>query len=168
MGKRGPKPGAKAERDAVTNFLTTFRAGTEPRFNTFNERSVKILLECISNGHYYKDACAAAGIAKRTFYNWLRDAAENPETSPARHLPALLEMARFKSIDISVKKMIESDDWKAHATRLERRHPERFGASKQREAVDEDEVFVSGASESAVNSEADILNDLLGKMKGKP
>lgn len=98
---------------------------------------IKRLTNAIRAGNYYDAACAYAGIAYSTFRNWITTAeaaiengtAEQPENAP---FVEFLEDVKKAEADAEVRmvgmwqKQIPHD-WKAAATFLERRHPDKWG-----------------------------------------
>ena len=92
------------------------------------------LVESLSNGSYVASACAAAGIHRKTFYEWMREA-EKPEASDAlRAFAADVHRAVGTSENelVEIIKKASFEDWRAAAFLIERRHPKRWNEKSER------------------------------------
>lgn len=100
------------------------------RPSKLNETTKAKFIACLGLGSYVEVACEYAGIAKNTYYAWLKKAEE------AREQGRENEYTRFQdevtcaigAAEINcLRKISGSDDWKAQAWILARRHNERWG-----------------------------------------
>lgn len=98
----------------------------------------------LREGNYVKTAVEAAGIARSTFYNWMkRGTSSAAEDKPYRELRARVEKARAEGESMLVGHIAAkaATDWRAAAWLLERQYPERWGrvSVNARGKDDEDE-----------------------------
>ena len=115
------------------------RRGRRP--TPLEDPRVQALLMAIKGGNYLEHACAFAGIARSTLYDWLergRTAREKidkgqPLTMEERHyldLSDTIEKARGEAVVANVtivQKAAREGTWQAAAWWLERTMPEQFG-----------------------------------------
>lgn len=86
------------------------------------------IVQAIRAGNYAQVAAAYVGISHQTFYNWLRWGEEQGEGKYFEFFEAV--HAAQASAEVRAVTHIQKampDDWRAAATFLERRHPERWG-----------------------------------------
>jgi hypothetical protein len=88
------------------------------------------LLSKIAEGNYVETAVKSAGIAKQTFYNWREQAQAGNIAAIA--LVDAIEKAEADAESDAVNDVKQAGKagpqyWAASMTRLERRHPERWG-----------------------------------------
>lgn len=106
----------------------------------------------IRGGCYVETACAAAGVHKDSFYEWLsRAKRDGPRDKPfvafARDVEAAL--AQSESIDIArINTAAQAGVWQAAAWRLERRFPKRWSRC--------DNVRLSGPDGGPVEVEVNV------------
>lgn len=90
----------------------------------------KICLQ-LKNGSYVETAAVMCGVPKSTFYNWINKAHEPNSAVIYKELLDATERAQAEADmrDLAIiQKAGEGGQWKASAWRLERRHPEQWGA----------------------------------------
>jgi transposase len=95
-------------------------------WQTFSPERRERILELLRAGNYREPACTAAGVPRRTFYNWLVRGAtgEEPYATFAREVAAAESAAEISALG-NVRSAAEKD-WKADAWYLGRKHPERW------------------------------------------
>lgn len=108
--------------------------GRKPKLNA--ERQAKIVA-VLANGHFAETACAQAGIACGTFYNWLAKGEKQAKGEYRDFLEAVKKAdADFEVIALGkIKAAAEPvadrpGQWQAYAWILERRHPKRWGRKR--------------------------------------
>lgn len=86
------------------------------------------LLEAIRRGNYYEVACSYAGISYSIFRKWLIQGEQDGE-GPYFELLQDVKRAEHEAEMALVEQWRRAmpEDWKAIATFLERRHPDRWG-----------------------------------------
>lgn len=107
----------------------------------FTDETRGAIMLAIESGAYIETAVAYAGIAKDTFYGWMRQASKalreadgDPDAVPEDARPFVefadtigQAMARVEVADLAhLRNVGRSQDWRALTWRLERRHPERW------------------------------------------
>jgi hypothetical protein len=111
------------------------------------DKAAKLVL-LLRVGNYAESACASAGVAKSTYYNWKRtgarerDARENPKYKPKAALDPFVDFiaeveqaeATFECGAIAKIRMASGEHWTAMAWLLERKFPQRWGR-RDRSAV---------------------------------
>lgn len=85
------------------------------------EEIIDRFVEWIEAGMSNEEAAAAAGIAESTYYVWRRKGLKDPATLYGQ-LNRKVSEALARDKERSVKVVRDSEDWKAHAWWLERRH----------------------------------------------
>lgn len=104
---------------------------------------VQKVLRLIGDGNYIETACLAAGFSRTTLHNWKKKA-EQGEIAAIAFVNALEKAQAIAEADAvdDVRRAGKAGPqfWAASATRLERRHPDRWG--KRPEAVDTPRVVV--------------------------
>ena len=95
------------------------------------------LADLLRAGNYVDVACAAAGVARRSFYVWLKRGAEDEQ--PYAAFRAVIETARAEGEATLVTRIAASarSDWRAAAWILERHAPERWERPSQRRRIDD-------------------------------
>ncbi len=88
----------------------------------------KRIVTGIRAGAYPEVAARAAGIHPSTYYAWMAD-----ERSQFAEFQEEIERARAADEQRSVAVVAASDDWRAHAWKLERQHPDRWGKREKGE-----------------------------------
>lgn len=96
--------------------------------------TVSILLNAIEAGNYMETACALADLPKETVYQWLKrgQTEHDDHTSPYRIFYDAVKRAEARAEAEAVEDVRKAGKsgpqyWAASMTRLERRHPERWG-----------------------------------------
>jgi len=90
------------------------------------------LFEAIRAGNYYEAACGYANISSHTFSDWMRkgrhdEESGDPESKYADFRRGVLMAEQEAEANLVAQWRAHTpDDWKAAATFLERRHPERW------------------------------------------
>lgn len=130
--KRGSKSLARLpdiDLDKLTSHVKTKAHGRSKLTPDRQDR----LVEAIRQGNYYDAAAGYAGIDPATLSDWLRRGKQELESgeaeSPHARLYALVKQAEQEA-EVALVAQWRSqtpDDWKAVATFLERRHPEKWG-----------------------------------------
>lgn len=104
---------------------------------------VQKVLQLVAAGNYIETAAKAAGFSKVTLYNW-KKAAEGGNVAAIAFVNALEKAEAIAEADAvtDVRKAGKAGPqfWAASATRLERRHPDRWG--KRPEVTDTPKVVV--------------------------
>lgn len=94
------------------------------------------LFLALRRGAFIETAVAMAGIAKSTFYFWLRkgehDLEAGRKATPAAQFSDAIKkaLAECEVIDLDIIRRASAKHWQAAAWRLERRFPERWGRRK--------------------------------------
>ena len=86
----------------------------------YNDEIVKELIKYIESGNYIETACDAVGIAKSTFYEWVKEKADFSNAVKKAESQAIAR--NLTIIQIAAKK-----SWQAAAWFLERKDYERWG-----------------------------------------
>lgn len=127
------------------------------------------ILQALRAGNYAHVAAQYAGIHEATFYRWMQQGEQEPEGEYREFREAV--MATTAAAEVRAVAHIQQampEDWKAAATFLERRYPDRWGRRNAPEAQQQGagkivirEVVVhlpSGeAQESEPESEGDVI-----------
>jgi len=91
---------------------------------------VERLLDNLRQGMSQASAITQAGIAKTTFYTWLKEDEQfKTEVETAEDFAEAVQIAQIKALGEA--KM----DWRAYAWLLERRFPERWSAKRETEVT---------------------------------
>ena len=91
---------------------------------------VERLLSNLREGLSQAASISQAGIAKTTFYNWLKDDEQfKADVEAAEDFAEAVQIAQIKALGEA--KM----DWRAYAWLLERRFPDRWSAKRQAEVT---------------------------------
>jgi len=117
-------------------------------------------------GAYIETAAAAAGITKKSLYDWLRRGAEGEE--PYLTFLHAVERAQAEADmrDLTVIRTAAQDgQWTAAAWRLERRHPRQWGRFDR---VETNEVKVDALAEKMRTDEevAALADELIARIAG--
>ncbi len=95
-----------------------------------SEEITERILKHLSKGNYVKPSVEAAGISYETFRTWMirgeQDKAAGLDT-PYSALAVRLAHAQAEAEAALVDKLRETEDWRAQAFILERRHRDRWG-----------------------------------------
>ncbi len=138
------------------------------------EVGIKII-ELVKVGNYAKVAAQAAGIAERTFYNWIAIGEEHLETyEQGDPLPESLQLyvdflQSLKEAEAIAETMLLMDaltrgnGWQAPMTVLERKFPDRWGRS-ERVAVEHSGAVKHTIGVDVPDLEADELHALADKL----
>lgn len=91
---------------------------------------VEKVLRLVAAGNYIETACLAAGFNKATIYDWKKAAKDNniaaiAFTNALEKAEAIAEADALSDVERAGR--AGPQFWAASATRLERRHPERWG-----------------------------------------
>lgn len=90
------------------------------------------ILYAIRLGAYYEMACNYAGCSYELMRQWIRDANDNPETSPYLAFVDALKEAEGQSgvraLEV-IQNAMDGEVWQSAAWRLERRHHKHFSAN---------------------------------------
>jgi len=110
----------------------------------------KQIVKSITIGAYVETAAAAAGLAKRTFYDWLTRGAreiDRLKRNPLLSIEAKEEkyvifshainkaIGEAEMIDVETIRKASKRNWKAAAWRLERKHVDKWGPKNRHEIV---------------------------------
>ncbi len=117
------------------------RARVTRKFTRGNQKKI---LEYLRAGHYAKVAAARLGIDESTYYRWLQRgeatlkaaAAGEPVAAKDRQYARFVERVREAEAEAeqtALRRVLRSEDWRATAWFLERRHPGRWA---RRQGVD--------------------------------
>ena len=106
---------------------------------------IEAIADIVSKGNYIASACRIIGIGEKTGYQWLqwgeRDLEANVKSVYSDYAQAIKRAeaeAEDRMIQVVREAAVDSKNWIAAMTFLERRHPERWGR-KDRTAVTIDE-----------------------------
>ena len=117
-----------------------------------NENLIKTITQAVKVGNYLETASAFAGISRSTLYEWLRrgkrekQRLEKNDRARMKKEEALyvllvdsLEQAQAEAEvrDVALIGEAAKSQWQAAAWRLERKYPNKWGRTKQRENEDE-------------------------------
>lgn len=102
----------------------------------------KEIVRLIEEGCYIEDACLLAGISQSTYYNWKKWGEEGQEQYVG-FLEALKKAEAEDRRGVIAKLKEHGDrDWKAEATRAERRYPDHFGRRDRHDVKHEGEIKI--------------------------
>lgn len=90
------------------------------------------LLDSISLGMKWGDACIIAGICYKTFCVWI-ERGEKEETGEYFHFVQELKKAKFEGKKARIKRIEENESWQSDAWLLERLSQTEFGLRNDRE-----------------------------------
>ena len=147
-----------------------------------DDEMIKRVADIVRGGNYIETAAASAGISRSTLHLWLREGARIARTldplsddaydaavdelTPHEFMQAKFSdtvqkaAAEAEVIDVLHVRGAASTHWQAAMTRLERRHPKRWG---RREAVEVsgqlDGVHVNAETTEAAASAATVLQN---------
>jgi transposase len=102
----------------------------------FTKGRRKVILNSLKSGNYATTAAASAGIAQKTYYEWLkRGRAEGAEEDDPEYFEFVqaVEKAEAYAEAQAVAAIKRSDDWRAHMEYLARRFPDRWGKQEKLE-----------------------------------
>jgi hypothetical protein len=96
------------------------------------------LIALLRAGNYVQQACEAAGVSRRTFYDWWQrgdPAGKESHRAPLRRFRRDCEQAtaEAEARQVAVVAGAARQSWQAAAWWLERRYPERWARASQRE-----------------------------------
>lgn len=96
----------------------------------YTPERVKRFCDAIELGGTIGHAAGYAGFCERAYYNWIKDALENPDTSKYRDLPGMVRDAEARGVVSNLARIqtaAKNGTWQAAAWTLERRYPEIYG-----------------------------------------
>jgi transposase len=141
-----PHPLAPGEHDWIAEaqyIASLYQHETGRPSDITDINRVHKVLQFVANGNYIETAVKAAGFSKQTLYNW-KKAAEHGNVAAIAFVDALEKAEALAEADAvsDVNKAGKAGPqfWAASATRLERRHPDRWG--KRPEVTDAPKVIV--------------------------
>jgi hypothetical protein len=107
---------------------------------TITDQAVDAIVRAVSAGCYLNVALAAAGVPRRTFYDWWnrgQPAGTDERDAPARLMRERVERARAEGEMRNVALIANAarENWQAAAWILERSAPERWARASQREGL---------------------------------
>lgn len=98
----------------------------------------KKLLEAIRQGLPIVTACTLAGIAEKTYYNWLEEAQKPEADEEFLQFLQSLKKAEAEAEYLLVKEIKLADEWQAKAWILERRFGDRWKKVERNEITGKD------------------------------
>jgi hypothetical protein len=106
------------------------------------------MVQMLRAGNYRDAAARAAGIAPSTLYSWL-ERGSNEQLGPYHEFAAAVQQAEAEAevYAVAIIRRAMSDDWRAAATYLERRHPERWRRRSTTELTGKDGGPITTESE---------------------
>jgi transposase len=128
------------------------------RKSKFTPEVQEKILRYLRLGSYVETAAAAAGIARDTFYDWMKRGAKGEKPYKAFAEAVDQVMAESEARDLAIILKAAEKNWTAAAWRLERRFPDRYGRH-DRTKIDA-KIDVEGKVEVAADEQ------LLGKLAG--
>lgn len=84
-----------------------------------------MIIDNVRRGNYVETAAALAGLAKVTFYDWLRRGARGEQ--PYQDFHEAIQQARAVAEDRAVRAILGDGSWQALAWWLERTKPDLYG-----------------------------------------
>lgn len=86
------------------------------------------LIKYIKAGNYIETACSVVGVAKQTFFRWMKEGAQriSPETIEFRD-SVEKALGAAEARDVAIIGKAAEKNWTAAAWRLERKFPDRWG-----------------------------------------
>lgn len=90
----------------------------------------RIILSALESGVFVSNACQIAGVAEKSFYNWIkRGQSEDPADGEYREFLQSCEktIAMTEASAVASIRSAGRRNWKACAWFLSRRHPRRWG-----------------------------------------
>jgi hypothetical protein len=137
--------------------LTRRKAGRPCKLT---ESVAQRIVNAVKSGAYLETACAFAGVAKSTFYEWLRKGRNQRKGKFQRFADAIEKAIAGSEIRdlLVIDKAAQSGDWRAAAWRLERKNPKQWGPKKVLEVSGPDGeapkfVVIEGAAKVASEDE---------------
>lgn len=118
--RRARKPTPRRPRDGREGGGALFATSYTPELG-------QAIADRVAKGNYLEVSAAAAGVARRTFYDWLRRGRDGEE--PYADLVRRLEVAEARAEETLLEGVAATgeNDWTSYMTRLERRFPTRWG-----------------------------------------
>lgn len=92
------------------------------------EAARQLLLQEIADGNTFENACACAGIPRRTFYEWTAKGEQGIEPYAEFYQAVIRAKAEAEAEHVQIiRKAAKEGTWQASAWFLERRNPEHWG-----------------------------------------
>lgn len=98
-----------------------------------NQQTADRILAVLRAGGYDETACAAAGVSRNQFYEWLRRGRAGDGIYEVFLADVERARAEGESRNVMLIAQAAQANWQAAAWLLERRHPERWARPSQRE-----------------------------------
>lgn len=132
------------------------------------------IIQYISEGHYFEQAAAMAGITRQTYYNWIRRGENlqeeyeetgkvgNEEEERLRHFFLEAQKAIATAEDVWIRHIKDARHWTAKAWLLERRFPDRWGLKERTEITGPEGKPLQIETSSILKPEVQIqMNEIL-------
>lgn len=115
---------------------------TMPRPTKLTREVVDRIVMLIRAGNYLETAAAAAGVDRVTLFRWLRRGTTDDGTELEHELSygVIKASAEAEARDVALIAKAASEDWRAAAWRLEKRHQDRWGGKRAPEPLPHDET----------------------------
>ena len=115
--------------------------GLVGRESKLDEQTTELIVTMLRAGNYVDTAVSAAGVARSTYYDWLRrgdPAGTDPADEVYRVFRDRIEKAQAEgeARNVALISKQAPSDWKAAAWILERLYPERWARASQRSEGD--------------------------------
>lgn len=131
------------------------------------------LCQLLAAGNYIDVACAAAGVARQTFYGWMRRGAldgTEPKDKRYRVFRAAIERARAEgeATLVTIIAKAARTNWQAAAWILERHQPERWERPSQRQRLEPaDPTGAVPATDPTEEDPFDQLDELAARRESR-
>jgi hypothetical protein len=128
-----PHGARKSARSRATKAQPRARTKAGPRTVSRLTRAVISDINAeLEQGATFHGAAAAAGVPRRTFFDWLARGRNGSGSALERKLAEVVELAFDRVDGEGAKRLWLDDDWRAVAWFLERRSPDRWGPPERR------------------------------------
>lgn len=115
--------------------LCVAHAGGNGRKSVLDQELIARIAQMIRAGNYVEVACAAAGVSRQTFYNWLAEGEADKAAPIYKEFRDRIDAARAEgeARNVALIAKAAAASWQAAAWMLERQYPDRWARPSQRQ-----------------------------------